>query len=133
MRGYWENRLFRFAQGAFPHGYLVDLSNSVPVPDVYDYVFVRDSKYLDGYYAHLSEGGIIAGEGKCNYFGDDITRFDGHWLHVKGRKAKFNFRPVVLTINKRSQAEKELAKWGIEADYFEDIRHKHGHIGCGMR
>lgn len=132
MRGYWENRLYRFAQGAFPSGRLVDLSNSGPVPDVYDYVFVRDTKHIEGYYSHLSEGGIIAGEGKCTYFGDDITRFDGHWLHVKGRKAKFNYRPVVLTINKRREAEKELAKWGIEADYFEGIRHKHGHIGCGM-
>ncbi len=132
MKGYWENRFYAFARGVFPAGRVIDLSLDTVIPDVYDYVFVRDSKYIEGYYSHLSEGGIIAGEGRTNHFGDDITYLDGHWLHVKPHKAKFNYRPVVLTIQKRKEAEREMAKWGIEADYFEGVKHKHGHIGCGL-
>lgn len=132
MKGYWENTLYRFAKGAFPDGRVIDMSLCTHVPDEYDFIFVREERNLEGYYAHLSEGGIIAGEFKTDFFGDDITKVGDAWIHVKGKKGSFPYIPYVITIKNPGHVRDEMIKWGIPYRPFDGIRHKHGHIGCGM-
>lgn len=132
MRDYFKAQMYQFAHRAFDSERFLEVGNPMVVCDQYDYIFVRDEKDIKLYYSRLAEGGIIAGHGYTKYFGDDVTMVEKNWLHVKPTTGKLLFTPIILTIDRTDEAVKEMDKWGIEYELFKGIRHKAGHIGCGM-
>jgi len=131
MRDYFKSQVAQFAARTFPNMRSLEIGTPMTVHDQYDYIFVRDESDIERYYSRLSEGGIIAGHGYTKYFGDDITRVEKNWLHVKPAKGKLLFTPIILTLNRTKEAVAEMDKWGIDYELFGGIGHKAGHIGCG--
>jgi hypothetical protein len=130
MINYFQTIVEKFARKVFPDGRYLTIGSPAEVHDQYDYIWVMDEGQIDLYYPHLAPGGIISGFGTTGRFGDDISRFEDVWFHVKASSGDFSFRPVVLTIDHTAQAEAELQKFGIEYDLFQGIKHNPGHIGC---
>lgn len=132
MRDYFKMQMMQFAMRTYPSGRFLEVGTPIAIHDQYDYIFVRDDKDIELYLHHLAEGGIIAGHGYTKYFGDDITRVEKNWLHVKPAYGKLLFTPIILTIDRTDEAVKEMLKWNMDRELFKGIRHKAGHIGCGM-
>lgn len=131
MRDYFKSQMLQFAGRAFDSGRFLEVGTPMTVCEQYDYIFVRDEKDIEKYISRLAEGGIIAGHGYTNYFGDDVTRVEKNWFHVKPTTGKLLFTPVILTLDRTKEAVKEMDKWGIDYELFGGIKHKAGHIGCG--
>jgi hypothetical protein len=130
MINYFQTIVEKFARKVFPDGRYLTVGSPAEVHDQYDYIWVMSEDQIDNYLPHLAPGGIISGFGTTGRFGDDISRFEDCWFHVKADSGDFLYRPVVLTIDRTKQAIAELKKFGIEYDLFQGIKHKAGHIGC---
>ena len=134
MRDFYKNIIYRFADKALPGGRMLEVSSPSKVLPEYDYIFLQDTANIEGYYARLAEGGIIAGYGYTDYFDDDIVKIGTCFMHVKGVwKDNFPYKPYIITIDRKQEVMTEMTKWGItDYELFEGVQHKHGHIGCGQ-
>lgn len=132
MGSYNKIVVMKFALKVFPGGRILEVGSPSLLSDLYDFILVENDDQIERYYDHLSEGGIIAGEGDTRYFGDDIIHIEGCWMHSKPAKGNFPYKPVVITIERAEHAYNELSKWGIKYDTFNGIRTNLGQEGLAL-
>ena len=99
MRDYFCNIIDQFGCKLGNRVYAQGNQSSYPV---YDYIFLQDNSYVDSYYEHLAEGGVIAGLGFTDYFGNDITKIGSCWMHTKRQwRDDFPYKPYIITLDRK--------------------------------
>jgi len=130
MPDFFRHKINVFAAGVFPDWHRRCEEWKKRREDEFDYIYCESEDEAREAYPHLTDGGIIAGEGKTAMFGADVLFVNNKWLHVKPASGVFPFRPVIITLNHTEQALKEMDKWGISYSWHPGVRHTSGHIGC---
>jgi len=119
----------KFVLKVFPDGrYLVGGLSAIH-PE-WDFIWAKDQRTIELYYARLDAGGILAGDEVSPRF--DYTPVGNAWLHVKPAKGVFPYVPYVITISRKEHIRKELAKFGIKYKLIEGIEHETGSIGLSL-